>query len=55
VYYRVGAFKGHPIDQTQIVEVGKGTLALTNQQLFFLSPVKGVQAAISKARFDHPL
>jgi hypothetical protein len=41
VYFRIGQFKGHPIDRTDVVEIGKGTLALTNQQVFFLSPAKG--------------
>ena len=48
VYYRVGAFKGHPIDRTEVVEIGKGNLALTNHQLYFLSPAKGFKLPYRK-------
>jgi hypothetical protein len=48
VYFRVGQFKGHPIDQTHIVEVAKGTLAMTNQQLYFVSPAKGFKLPYRK-------
>jgi hypothetical protein len=48
VYYRVGQFKGHPIDRTQIVEIASGTLALTNQQLYFLSPIRGFKISYRK-------
>jgi hypothetical protein len=48
VYFRVGQFKGHPVDRTEVVEVGKGRLALTNQQLYFLSPAKGFRLPYRK-------
>ena len=55
VYFRLGQFKGHPIDRTEVVEVGKGTLALTNQQLYFLSPAKGFKLPYREAGFRHAL
>jgi len=48
VYYRVGAFKGHPIDHTEVIDIGKGNLALTNRQLYFLSPAKGFKLPYRK-------
>lgn len=45
VYYRIGQFRGHPIDRTEVEEVAKGTLALTNQHVYFLSPNKGFKVA----------
>ena len=40
VYYRVGQFKGHPVDHAEVREVAVGTLALSNQQLYFVSQPK---------------
>jgi hypothetical protein len=40
VYYRVGQFKGHAVDHTEVRQVAIGTLALTNEQLYFLSQPK---------------
>jgi hypothetical protein len=48
VYFRVGQFKGHPIDRTEVVEVAKGTLALTNRQLYFVSREKGFKLPYAK-------
>lgn len=35
VYYRVGAFKGRPVETTERVLVGSGLLAITNRHLYF--------------------
>jgi hypothetical protein len=35
LYYRVGAFKGHPVETTETVFVGSGLLGVTNRHLYF--------------------
>ena len=35
VYYRVGAFKAHPVETTETVLVGSGLLGITNRHLYF--------------------
>jgi len=35
VYYRVGAFKGHPVETTETVFVGSGLLGVTNRHVYF--------------------
>lgn len=36
VYYRVGAFKGRPIETTETVAVGSGPMAVTNKHIYFV-------------------
>jgi hypothetical protein len=35
VYYRVGAFKGHPVETTETVFFGSGLLGVTNRHVYF--------------------
>lgn len=35
VYYRVGAFRGAPVDRTERVVVDRGILAVTNKHIYF--------------------
>lgn len=35
VYYRTGAFRGHPIERTERVSLGRGILAVTNKHVYF--------------------
>jgi hypothetical protein len=35
VYYRTGAFKGHPIERTERVSLGRGLLAVTTKHVYF--------------------
>jgi hypothetical protein len=35
LYYRVGGFKGNPIETTETIFIGSGILALTNRHLYF--------------------
>ena len=35
VYYRVGAFKGAPVETTETVSFGKGAFAVTDRHLYF--------------------
>jgi hypothetical protein len=47
VYYRVGQFKGNPVQSTHNVIVDKGILAITNKHLYFAGQAKSL-----KIRFD---
>jgi hypothetical protein len=38
VYYRTGAFKGHPIERTERVSLGHGLLGVTTKHLYFDGP-----------------
>ena len=40
IYYRVGAFKGEPIETRERNFIGTGPLAITNRHLYFNSPDK---------------
>ena len=40
VYYRIGAFKGHPVEVKERVFVGEGILCITTKHLYFGCEVK---------------
>lgn len=46
-YLRTGAFRGYPVDTTETVDLGRGTLAVTNRHLYFYSEKKTF-----RVRFD---
>lgn len=48
VYYRVGAFKGHPVDTTVRVHVDTGWVAVTNKNLYFAGSVKSLRIPFAK-------
>src|SRR6266542_4158834 len=48
VYYRPSVFKGSPVESTQVVSGGKGTLAATNKNLYFLGPLKTMRIPYAK-------
>lgn len=48
VYYRVGAFKGHPVDYTERVSHGRGLLALTTKHLYYHGASKSFRIPYSK-------
>lgn len=49
VYYRVGAFEGHPVETTQMVYKGKGVLAITTKHIYFASEtLKSVRIPYNK-------
>lgn len=35
VYYRTGAFRGHPIERTERISLGRGVLAVTTKHVYF--------------------
>ncbi|MEO8233505.1 MAG: hypothetical protein ABI638_14580 [Ignavibacteriota bacterium] len=37
VYYRLGEFKGHPVDTVEKIYLGRGILGFTNKQLYFFN------------------
>lgn len=47
VYYRVGGFKGNPVQTTQTVHVDTGILAVTNKHVYFAGSAKAF-----KIRYD---
>jgi hypothetical protein len=48
VYYRVGGFKGRPIDRTERVHIDTGIVVLTNEHIFFAGPVKALRVPYAK-------
>ncbi len=48
LYYRTSAFRGHPIQETSVVNVGRGTLAVTTKQLYFACPGKSFRIPFTK-------
>lgn len=48
LYYRAGAFKGHPVEKTEMVYVDTGVLAITDKHLYFGSPRKNFRIKYDK-------
>jgi len=48
VYYRAGAFKGHPVEYTERVQVDTGWVAITSKNIYFAGPQKSVRIPYSK-------
>jgi len=48
VYYRVGAFRGHPVTKTDRVHVDTGLLGVTNKHLYFAGPLKSFRVRHDK-------
>lgn len=43
VYYRIGQFKGNPVQTLEMKLISHGILALTDQNIYFSSPVKNLR------------
>lgn len=43
VYYRIGQFKGNPVQTLEMKLISTGILALTDQNIYFSSPVKNLR------------
>lgn len=54
VYYRVGGFKGTPIEQTVMQSIGIGMVCLTDKQLYFSSSQKSFKIPYSKLIYMEP-
>jgi hypothetical protein len=48
VYYRVGGFRGHPVETTERVYVDKGMLAVTTKHLYFGGNKKSFRVRLDK-------
>lgn len=48
VYYRVGAFKGHPVDTTENVLIDTGILLVTDKNLYFGGAQKSIKLRFGK-------
>lgn len=48
VYYRPSVFKASPIEHSQVVSGGKGNLALTNKNIYFVGPLKTMRIPYTK-------
>jgi len=48
VYYRVGVFRGQPIDRTERVHVDTGTVVVTNRHIYFAGPIKALRVPYAK-------
>lgn len=48
VYYRVGSFKGHAVDEIERVHVDTGWVAVTTKNIYFAGPQKSVRLPYPK-------
>lgn len=48
VYYRVGSFRGHPVETTERVRVDTGILAVTTKHLYFQGQTKTFRVRLDK-------
>lgn len=48
VSYRIGRMRGRPVEHSSMVQLGTGTLYVTNKNLIFNSPLKGLKIPYSK-------
>ena len=48
VYYRTGGSKGYPVERSSMENMGRGTLILTNKNIFFHSSVLSVRIPYKK-------
>ncbi|HEX9100340.1 MAG TPA: hypothetical protein VF956_12700 [Candidatus Dormibacteraeota bacterium] len=48
IRYRVGSFRGHPVQWEQLTKLDSGTLVVTNQRLAFVGSLKSVTVPLAK-------
>lgn len=48
VYYRVGSFKGHPVESSQMVHIDTGVLGLTTKNIYFTGTRKSTKIPYKK-------
>lgn len=48
LYYRVGAFKGHPVERTEMTFLDSGLLGVTDKHLYFSSTSKSFRIPYNK-------
>jgi hypothetical protein len=47
VYYRLGAYKGHPVEVTNRVHVDTGMMAITTKHIYFAGPTKSLRIRLN--------
>jgi hypothetical protein len=48
IRYRVGSFRGHPVEQQFLNKLGPGTLVITNQRIAFIGSTKSLSVLLTK-------
>ena len=48
VYYKVGGFKGNPVEKTELAHVDKGVLVFTNKNLYFVGQTRSYKIPCKK-------
>lgn len=48
IRYRVGSFRGHPVEQQYLANLDAGTFVVTNQRIAFIGATKSVSTILSK-------
>jgi len=48
IRYRVGSFRGHPVEQELLTRLDTGTLVVTNQRVAFIGSTKSTSVAFAK-------
>lgn len=48
VYYRIGGFRGHPVETSQMERVDSGVLGVTTKHLYFASARKSFRIPYAK-------
>lgn len=48
IRYRVGSFRGHPVEQQLLGKLDSGTLVVSNQRLAFIGSTKSISVAFAK-------
>lgn len=50
VYYRVGGFRGYPVEETKLTKIDEGILCITNKHIYFGGRVKSFRISYDKMR-----
>ena len=48
VYLRSGAFRGRPVETTETIKIGSGSLIITNKNIFWISPRRSIKIPVRK-------
>lgn len=48
VYYRVGGFRGHPVEETKLIKIDEGILCVTNRHIYFGGKLKSFRISYDK-------
>ena len=54
VNYRIGAFKGTPIDKTERLSVDNGMMVITDKNVYFAGPIRSIRVPFDKIVAFHP-